>query len=176
VSESISSRILKGWNDLRGQLAMRLAGRRRVRGVQVLITNPAGEWPDALLLEKITAALDLIATHQPQRLRRIQRDVARIWIRPQLGYRASFIRAERSCVLDVFFVATFQPGQIAASVVHEGMHARITAAGLKLPPAREERACRRAELRFGRAIADQAVIDRAASALALSDQDVAPLG
>src|SRR5262249_52960539 len=69
---------------------------------------------------------------------------------------------------------------VAASIVHEGMHARVHAAcnqGLARDRAHEERICRRAELDFGRALpADLGapVIERALASLELGDEDVAP--
>ena len=60
------------------------------------------------------------------------------------------------------------------------MHARIEAAGLygeSRNSAREERICRRIELSFGQSLPEALgapVVERAAWALELSDQDVAP--
>ena len=68
----------------------------------------------------------------------------------------------------------------AASVLHEGMHARtfcLARAMAGTQPAREERICRRAELAFGRALPAEEgapVIARAQEALELGDFDVAP--
>jgi hypothetical protein len=68
--------------------------------------------------------------------------------------------------------------EIAASIVHEATHARIAAMCGPLPQhqrAREERLCRAAELEFGLAIPDGAVVvERARAALAMADRDVAP--
>jgi hypothetical protein len=69
---------------------------------------------------------------------------------------------------------------IAASILHEGMHARVHGMGV-LPgervSAREERICRRAELDFGRALPPELgapVIARAEASLQLDDAGVAP--
>jgi hypothetical protein len=69
---------------------------------------------------------------------------------------------------------------VAASIVHEGMHARVHAAcqpGSPRDRAHEERLCRRAELDFGGALPANLgapVIQRALASLELDDQDVAP--
>jgi hypothetical protein len=75
--------------------------------------------------------------------------------------------------------ATITEAQIAATILHEGMHARLHALGFPLEMedrARQERFCRKAEIEFGRLVPDgAAILDRAFQALALEDQDVAPV-
>ena len=69
---------------------------------------------------------------------------------------------------------------VASSILHEGMHARISAmlGGVpSLDSAREERVCRRAELAFGQALPVELgapVIERAMASLMLDDEGVAP--
>jgi hypothetical protein len=147
-----------------------------LRGLPVRVTIESSE-TTAGLLAKMAAAIDLVARHQPQRFRRMREDMAGVSVEPLRTHRAEFRRASRTCVLDTFFVDTFPVGLVASSLVHEAMHARILAAGIAdLDQPAEERACRRAELRFGLAIPDgAAVVERARGALALDDRDVAPL-
>jgi hypothetical protein len=63
--------------------------------------------------------------------------------------------------------------------VHEATHARIAAMCGPLPEelrAREERLCRNAELELGLALPDgTVVVERARSALGMSDHNVAPV-
>ena len=76
----------------------------------------------------------------------------------------------------------FSDSQVAASFVHEGMHARLDRLSAKygVTPfaqarARHERICRRAELDFGLAVPDGApVVQRAVESMRLADEDVAP--
>jgi hypothetical protein len=69
---------------------------------------------------------------------------------------------------------------VAASIIHEGMHARVDRMGVSRyarDRAREERLCRRAELEFGEALPPDLgapVIQRAVESLAMADQEVAP--
>jgi len=69
---------------------------------------------------------------------------------------------------------------VAASIVHEGMHARVHAAcnpTTARDRAHEERICRRAELDFGLALPPDLgapVIERAVASLELDDEGVAP--
>jgi hypothetical protein len=72
----------------------------------------------------------------------------------------------------------FTEAQVASSIVHEGMHARLHALNESDPRERpdEERQCRQAELEFGMAIPDgHAIVERALQSLALGDADVAPV-
>jgi hypothetical protein len=81
-------------------------------------------------------------------------------------------------------VAEFTPAQVASSIIHEGVHARVHRMGERLrfdwaarDMAREERLCRRAELAFGEALPPELgapVIARAAQSLTLADHEVAP--
>ena len=56
--------------------------------------------------------------------------------------------------MDPYLLANFQPAQIAAAIVHEATHAKLHAVGWEYDPsapARDELACRRSEVRLGRA-------------------------
>jgi hypothetical protein len=72
----------------------------------------------------------------------------------------------------------FTPSQIAATILHEAMHARLHRRGFPLQMAdraRQERFCRRAEIEFGRAVPDgAAIVARAMATLDARDEDVAP--
>lgn len=152
--------------------------RRRMRGIEVWVLNDRQHASTETLFDKIAAALDRIAQAQPWRIGTMQRDFGRIFVRENTGCRALFDSA-RSCVLDTYFVAAFTPEQVASSIVHESVHARLRRDGRVMPAdliAWEERLCRRAELGFGLRTPDgDAVVERARNALALSDADVAPL-
>ncbi|HLM68928.1 MAG TPA: hypothetical protein VK358_15425 [Longimicrobium sp.] len=152
--------------------------RRRMHRIEVWVLNGGEHASTEALFAKAAAALDRIAEAQPWRIGTMQRDFGRIFIRQNTGCRAMFDTA-RSCVLDTYFVAVFTPEQVASSIVHESVHARLRRDGRVVPAdliAWEERLCRRAELGFGLRVPDgAAVVERAHNALALSDADVAPL-
>jgi hypothetical protein len=131
-------------------------------------------WP------KLEAALDLIAEHSPTWIRRIRRVRNTVHVRRIPGTRARLAPGQFT-LLDPYLLANFLPAQIASSIVHEGVHATMRFHEVpRTPdsPAREERACRRAELRFGLALqragvaGAEAVVQRATMALALPDDDV----
>jgi len=87
-------------------------------------------------------------------------------------------------MLELTFMANeqFSDSQVAACLIHEGMHARLDQLSEKygVTPfaearARHERICRRAELDFGLAVPDgELVVQRARDSLMLADDEVAP--
>ena len=166
--------------EARAQEAMLRASseRRRIHGLDVWIVNDGEFATTEELFRRIEAALQLVADHTPWRLRAMRRDFARILLVRQDGVRAMF-DLMRNCSLDTYFVATFAPEQVASSIVHEGVHARLRRGGRQVPRdliAWEERLCRKAEVAFGRRIpGGEAVVLRARAALAGSDAEIAPL-
>jgi len=72
----------------------------------------------------------------------------------------------------------FSEAQIAATILHEAMHARLHRLGVAVGAAdraRQERFCRRAEVEFGRLVpGGEPIVKRALESLALGDVEVAP--
>jgi hypothetical protein len=131
-------------------------------------------WP------KLDAALDLIASHSPIWLQRMRQIDNVIDVRRIPGTRA-LLTGGRFTILDPYLLANFLPAQIASAIVHEATHALMRSYGVEYVPAnpaREERMCRGAELRFGRRLAAAGVpgaddvIERAAAALEARDEEV----
>jgi hypothetical protein len=79
--------------------------------------------------------------------------------------------AQRACLVELTFTVNrdFTASQIAATILHEAMHARLHSLGFPLEMAdraRQERFCRRAEIEFGRAVPDGApIVERALATL-----------
>jgi hypothetical protein len=96
--------------------------------------------------------------------------------------RGAFFPDQRVCMTELTFLARtdITAAPVAASILHEGMHARVHAMGVvdeSRDRAREERICRRAELDFGLALPPELgapVVERATASLQLEDNDVAP--
>ena len=154
---------------------------RTIRGLQVGVTETK-EYGWRGIFAGLEGALDLIAEHDPVWLRRMKGDVAEIRVLRYPLCRAAFLPDTRIMILDSYFVSTFPPAAVASSIVHEATHARLTSGAPAIPygadPARHERICRRAEIRFGGRLPEAvgaAVIERAAVAEAGSDAEVAPL-
>ncbi len=133
------------------------------------------------MLERFAEAIQLIDRYQPWRLRHMRRDVREFRI-VRFPSRGAFVPGDRAIITELTFLARrdISAAPVAASILHEGMHARIEAIGLAAASrdsAREERICRRVELSFGESLPEALgvdVVERAAWALGLSDQEVAP--
>lgn len=156
-----------------------LTERREIGGLPVRILNTRSDIDTAQVVERLTQALDLVATYAPRRFRRLQQDLAGIVVQ-RFPCRGAFFPETRECLVELTF--TVNPrhtlGEIAASIVHEATHARVARMCGPLAEERrprEERLCRQAELEFGLALPKGGVVvERARSSLALADQDVAP--
>ena len=152
---------------------------RVLRGLPVVVTNTRPDIDTEQVFGRVDAVLAFVAEHQPWRFRRLLRDLAWIDVR-RFPCRAAFFPAERACLLELTFVVNpqFNLAQVASSLVHEGVHARVHAMGVEDFPGRqskEERLCRRAELDFGRAVpGGEPVVERALATLTLADEEVAP--
>jgi hypothetical protein len=112
-------------------------------------------------------------------MRRLRRDLAGIEVR-RFACRAAFFPESRRALLELTFMVNpaFSIAEIASSLLHEGVHARVYAMGVVRTPtalAKEERLCRRTELWWGQTVpGGQPVVERALASLALPDEAVAP--
>jgi hypothetical protein len=152
-----------------------------VRGFDVIVDNTRPDIATPAVLQRLDEALALIERYQPWRLAHLRRDLAGFVIM-RFACRGAFFPDQRVCMTELTFLARtdITPAPVAASILHEGIHARVHAAGVNpvgRDRAREERLCRRAELDFGRALPPELgapVIERALASLQLDDSGVAP--
>lgn len=157
-----------------------------LRGLSVTVVNTRPNIETSFVAGRLDAALALIERWQPWRLAHLRRDLAQVWV-ASFPCRGAYFPASRTVMTELSFLARageFSDAQVASSIVHEGVHARVHRMGERLgfdwarrDMAREERLCRRAELAFGRALPSALagpVIDRAMASLALADEQVAP--
>ena len=152
-----------------------------IRGFQVFVENTRPDIETRAVLRRLDEALALIEAHQPWRLRHLHRDV-RFFVVKRYPCRGAFFPDQRACMTELTFLARtdITAAPVAASILHEGMHARVHASGVRpesRDSAREERLCRRAELDFGHSLPHELgapVVERAAASLELGDEDVAP--
>lgn len=152
---------------------------RRIEGFEVAVINTRPDIDTEHVLARLAEALQLIGRVQPRRLARMRRDIARILVQ-RYPCRGAFYPDSRTCITELTFTVNpeFTIAQVASSMVHEGIHARVRAMCRVYHPEQlphEERLCRKAELEFGLAAGDRAVVERALASLALDDQDVAPI-
>jgi hypothetical protein len=152
-----------------------------VRGFSVAVDNSRPDIETSTVVRRLDEALALIESTQPHRLRHMREDLNGFLI-VRYPCRGAFFPDDRVCMTELTFLARtdITAAPVAASIVHEAMHARAHAAckpNESRDRAHEERICRRAELDFGRALPPDLgapVIERALASLALDDQDVAP--
>lgn len=153
--------------------------KRDVDGVSVWFLNERADIDDGQLDERLTEALALIARYMPHHFRRLRHDVTCIWVK-RWPNRGVFFHDTRVMVIDTTFIVnpTFTRAQVAATILHEGVHARVTAMRVNrrhTSIADEERLCRRAELAFGALAPGGApVVARAMEILGMEDHEVAP--
>ena len=152
-----------------------------IRGFPVAVDNTRPDIDTSVVLRRLDEALGLIESAQPWRLRHLRRDLSGFLV-IRYPCRGAFFPDGRVCMTELTFLARtdITAAPVAASIVHEGMHARVHAAcrpGAPRDRAHEERLCRRAELDFGQALPRELgtpVIERAIASLELADDDVAP--
>jgi len=154
---------------------------RVVHGLAVRVVNTRPDIETEHVIQRLSAALDLIARYTPRRYRRLRQDLAGFVVQ-RFACRGAFFPESRECLVELTFAVNPQHAlpEIAASIVHEATHARVARMCRTRPPrkqAQEERLCRKAELELGLALPDaqgQVVVQRALASLALADHQVAP--
>jgi hypothetical protein len=153
---------------------------RVIRGLSITLINTRPDIDSVDVFARLDAALELIERYQPSHFRRMHRDFSRIQVR-RFPCRGAYFPDTRICLVELTFVVNreFTPTQVAATILHEAMHARLDNAGVKYDPAgaaKHERFCRRAEVEFGMLAPDGApVVERALASHASADDEVAPV-
>lgn len=153
---------------------------RVIRGLPVTLVNTRPDIDSENVFRRLDAALSLIEHYQPTHFRRMHRDFARIQVR-RFPCRGAYFPETRTCLVELTFIVNpdFTPTQVAATILHEAMHARLDNAGVRYEStsaAKHERFCRRAEVEFGMVAPDGApVVERALASLASADEEVAPV-
>lgn len=156
---------------------------RTIDGLRVDVLNTREDISTERVFQRAEAVIRRVQQYQPWRLAHIRRDISGILVM-RYACRAAYFPDGKVCMLELTFMANdqFSDSQVAASFVHEGMHARLDRLAEKygVTPfaearARHERICRRAELDFGLAVPDGApVVQRATESMQLADEEVAP--
>lgn len=168
--------------EIRAALGTKAAPRpvhRTVNGIEVVLTNTRPEIADEDVFRRMGEVLEMVERYAPARMRRLRRDLAGIEVR-RFACRAAFFPESRRALLELTFMVnpSFGIAEIASSLLHEGVHARVHSMGVLRTTdalAKEERLCRRTELWWGHTVPDGApVVERALASLALPDQAVAP--
>jgi hypothetical protein len=151
-----------------------------VRGIPVLVNNTRPDIDTNDVLARLDRTLALIEQYVPHHFRHLERDFAYIVVE-RFACRGAYFHQQHACLVELTFTVNpdFSDAEVAATILHEAMHARLHRLGFPLEMedrARQERFCRRAEIEFGALVpSGDRVIVRANATLLASDEDVAPV-
>ena len=151
-----------------------------VHGIPVLVNNTRPDIDTNEVLARLDRTLALIEQYVPHHFRHLERDFAYIVVE-RFACRGAYFHQQHACLVELTFTVNpnFSDAEVAATILHEAMHARLHRLGFPLEMedrARQERFCRRAEIEFGLLVpSGDSVIARANATLLASDEDVAPV-
>jgi len=153
--------------------------RHEVGGIPVVVDNTRPDIDTRDVVARLERSLALIERYVPHHFRRLQRDFALIVVQ-RFACRGAYFHEQRACMVELTFTVNpeFSDAEVAATILHEAMHARLHALGFPLEMedrARQERFCRRAEIELGMLVpGGDPVVARARWTSDLSDDEVAP--
>jgi hypothetical protein len=155
------------------------ASRHEVLGLPVIVYNTRPDIDTNAVIARLERSLSLIERYVPHHFRHLKRDFAYIVVQ-RFACRGAYFHEQRACLVELTFTVNpeFSDAEVAATILHEAMHARLDTLGFPLQMedrARQERFCRRAEIEFGTLVpGGERVVERAQWTSELSDEEVAP--
>jgi hypothetical protein len=167
-------------NALTAKAAGSSVTRHEVLGIPVVVNNTRPDILTENVLARLQRTLSLIERYVPHHFRHLQRDFAMIVVE-RFACRGAYFHEQRACLVELTFTVNkeFSDAEVAATILHEAMHARLHRLGFPLEMedrAREERFCRRAEIEFGKLVPNGGrVVERAEWTVEQSDENVAPV-
>lgn len=163
-----------------GQRAPNGVSRHTVRGIAVVVDNTRPDIDTTDVVARLDRTLALIERYVPHHFRHLKRDFAYIVVQ-RFACRGAYFHEQRACLVELTFTVNpdFSDAEVAATILHEAMHARLHQLGFPLEMedrARQERFCRRAEIEFGNLVPNGGrVVERAQWTVDQPDEDVAPV-
>ena len=155
------------------------SSRHEVLGIPVIVYNTRPDIDTNAVIGRLERGLSLIERYVPHHFRHLKRDFAYIVVQ-RFACRGAYFHEQRACLVELTFTVNpaFCDAEVAATILHEAMHARLHELGFPLEMedrARQERFCRRAEIEFGALVpGGDRVVERAQWTSDLSDEEVAP--
>jgi hypothetical protein len=155
-------------------------GQFTVLGIPVVVDNSRPDIATPDVIARLERSLSLIQRYVPHHFRHLVRDFSFIIVQ-RFACRGAYFHEQRACLVELTFTVNpeFSDAEVAATILHEAMHARLHALGFPLDMedrARQERFCRRAEIEFGSQVpGGERVVQRAQWSAALDDEEVAPV-
>jgi hypothetical protein len=150
-----------------------------VLGIPLVVHNTRPDIDTNAVIARLERSLSLIERYVPHHFRHLERDFAYIVVQ-RFACRGAYFHQQRACLAELTFTVNpdFSDAEVAATILHEAMHARLHALGFPLEMedrARQERFCRRAEIEFGTLVpGGERVVARAQWTSDLTDEEVAP--
>src|SRR3954462_8209140 len=151
-----------------------------VLGIPIVVDNTRPDIRTEDVVARLERCLSLIKQYVPHHFRHLQRDFSYIVVQ-RFACRGAYFHEQRACLVELTFTVNpdFSDAEVAATILHEAMHARLHALGFPLEMedrARQERFCRRAEIELGLLVPNgYRVIERAEWTVDQADEDVAPV-
>jgi hypothetical protein len=151
-----------------------------VLGIPIVVDNTRPDIRTEDVVARLERCLSLIQRYVPHHFRHLARDFSYIVVQ-RFACRGAYFHEQRACLVELTFTVNreFSDAEVAATILHEAMHARLHALGFPLEMedrARQERFCRRAEIEFGSLVpGGRKVVERAQWTAALDDDEVAPV-
>ncbi|HYR07351.1 MAG TPA: hypothetical protein VEQ60_06275 [Longimicrobium sp.] len=146
-------RRMKQWEAWVRSTELRKGTRENIHGLEVVIHRTDAACTRARL-DKVRAALDVVARHDPRSLEAMRTHFSAILVwRWMVGANGSYLHSERLCTLYCDYVgdADTEPARIAMTLIHELTHAKHDSRAPRRQPMSREHAewlCIGAELAF----------------------------
>src|SRR3954471_23078896 len=103
-----------------------------IRSFRVVVENSRPDIATPAVLARLDEALALIEQYQPWRLAHLRHDLTQFWV-VRYPCRGAFFPQTRTCMTELTFLARtdITAAPVASSIVHEGIHARVHAMGVR---------------------------------------------
>ena len=105
----------------------------RVLGIPVTVYNTRPDVDTSAVIARLERSLSLIERYVPHHFRHLRRDFAYIVVQ-RFACRGAYFHEQRACLVELTFTVNpdFSDAEVAATILHEAMHARLHNLGFPL--------------------------------------------